>query len=159
MACVHRFVLTGGLQGEYALLKRLVPLQSPSAIANTFASLTQPLISTFTSVITSIQNLTKRSLRTYLHLAFSTYAELTALQGRWDDILRQPADRKQNDLADSLHSLRAVCLRIFPEVIADIKIATSAATSMAAKPVEVGTGVATITRSVSDTSHAAALDL
>lgn len=136
------------LQAEYILLKRLAPLQSPTDIASTFASLTQPLINVFTSVITSIQNLTKRSVRKHLHLAFSTYAELTALQGRWDDVIRQPANRKQNELADSLHSLRALCLRIFPEVIADIKIASSAAVSTAARPFEIGTGIAPITRSV-----------
>ena len=151
--------LTKELQAEYLVLKRLAPLQSPTAVANTFATLTQPLVNVFTSVIASIQSLTKRSVRKYLHLAFSTYAELTALQGRWDDIIRQPANRKQNELADSLHSLRAVCLRIFPEVIADIKVAGSIAIGTAAKPIEAATGIATITKGVSHRWLFAVFDL
>lgn len=141
--------MTFYLQAEYDLLRRLAPLQSPSSLSKAYAAVTQQMIVVFNSIVSTIQALAKKSVRKYLYLAFSTYSELAALQGRWDDILRQPANRKQNDLAEALYSLRAVCLRIFPEIIADIKIAGNVPLGPSAKPVEVGTNIAAITKNVS----------
>jgi exocyst complex protein 7 len=61
--------------------------------------------------------------------------------------MRQRASRKENELAEGLHALRGVCLRSFPETIADIKIAVNLPVSVG-KQVEIGTSVAEITKIV-----------
>ena len=62
--------------------------------------------------------------------------------------MRQRAGRKQNELAEGLHSMRAICLRSFPELIADIKAAGQLQVGTSGKPVEINYGVAPITASV-----------
>jgi exocyst complex component 7 len=84
----------------------------------------------------------------YVFLAFSTYTELSFLQGRWDETMRQRPGRKQNELAEGLHSMRAICLRSFPELVADIKTAGQLQVGTSGKPVEIGFGIAPITASV-----------
>ncbi|KAF8318713.1 hypothetical protein DL93DRAFT_2132943 [Clavulina sp. PMI_390] len=128
-------------EAEYTKLSRLAPIQYPSALSTTFGLIMQSMVSVFQSIFSAFTALAKRSVRRYLQLAFSTYTELSALQGRWDEVVRQRAGRKQNELADSLHSLRAICLRIFPEAIADIKMALN---NPQAKAMETNTAVASV---------------
>lgn len=52
------------------------------------------------------------------------------------------AGRTENELKDGLHSIRAVCLRSFPEFIADIRLAANG------KGGEFSTGLHDITSSV-----------
>lgn len=101
-----------------------------------------------TSVLAAIQTLIKRSLRKYVFLAFSTYTSLSSLQAAWDDVMRQRSGRKQNELAEGLHSMRAICLRSFPELIADIKISAMPPGGPGAKPLDIGSGIASITTTV-----------
>lgn len=44
-------------------------------------------------------------------------------QDRWDDLITRRAERKENELKECLHALRGVCLRSFPEFLADLKLA------------------------------------
>ncbi len=53
------------------------------------------------------------------------------------------AGRKDNELKDGLHSIRAACLRSFPEFLADIRMAALGKTG------ELSTGLADFTNSVS----------
>ncbi|KDQ53737.1 hypothetical protein JAAARDRAFT_161423 [Jaapia argillacea MUCL 33604] len=114
-------VLLTVAEDEYALLSELAPL--PSLVPSTYTTLLTPLAGTFSSTLSSLTSLIKRSLHKYTFLALSTYASLIACQARWDDVLTRKADRKENELKDGLHSLRGVCLRSFPEFIADIRAA------------------------------------
>jgi exocyst complex protein 7 len=84
-----------------------------------------PLTTLFTNTLTSFISLVKRSLHQYGFLALAAYDSLAALQPRWDSVhmLRSPASREANEFKDGFLSLRAVCLRSFPEFLADLKIA------------------------------------
>lgn len=118
-----------------------MPATSPA----TFDDLIQPLIGLFQSTLNSFSTLIKRSLSTYTFLALSAYTSLSALQSWWDDVMGKRAGRRDNELKEGLHSLRGVCLRSFPEFLADIKLVT-------ARPPEtqtLGTGVSDLTVNVS----------
>ncbi|KAI0784074.1 Cullin repeat-like-containing domain protein [Abortiporus biennis] len=118
---------------EYGLLKELSPLPGP--VESTFAKLIAPLATLFANTISSLGSLIKRSLHKYTFLALAAYANLSASQAAWDDIMVRRAGRKQNELKEGLHAIRASCLRSFPEFIADIK------TAALGKGAEVGTGL------------------
>ena len=98
----------------------------------------------FTSTLGALGSLIKRNLNKHTFLALSAYAALTTLQPRWTDALVRRADAKDNALKEGLHSIRASCLRSFPEFLADIRLA-----GMGPKGGEVGTGLAEFTVSVS----------
>ncbi|KZT18946.1 exocyst complex component exo70 subunit [Neolentinus lepideus HHB14362 ss-1] len=110
---------------EYELLNQLAPLLASSSLSSTYNTLLTPVISLFSSTLSSLTSLIKRSLHKYTFLALSTYSSLLASQSRWDDLLIRRAGRKDkdNDFREGAHSLRAVCLRSFPEFIVDIKSA------------------------------------
>jgi exocyst complex component 7 len=119
-----------------------------SANQATFDDLIQPLIGIFQSTLNSFSALVKRSLTTYTFLALSAYSSLLALQSWWDDVMGKRAGRRDNELKEGLHSLRGVCLRSFPEFLADIKL-------MGMRPPEgqfLGTGVSDLTVNVSKPS-------
>ncbi|OBZ78174.1 Exocyst complex protein EXO70 [Grifola frondosa] len=124
---------------EYGLLSELAPLPAQSYLSTTFATLITPLTSLFTSTLSSLGSLIKRSLHKNTFLALSTYASLTALQGRWDDVMCRNAGRKENELKDGVHSIRASCLRSFPEFLADVRAAALG------KGGDVGTGLVDFT--------------
>ncbi|KAH9031730.1 exocyst complex component exo70 subunit [Lactarius hengduanensis] len=67
--------------------------------------------------------LIKRSLHKYTFHALACYSALSARQDRWDELITRRAERKENELKEDLHALRGVCLRSFPEFLADIKLA------------------------------------
>jgi len=65
----------------------------------------------------------KKSLQKYSFLALSAYEELISLQPRWDDLLARRDSRKDtNEFNEGLQTLRSVCLRSFPEFLADLKL-------------------------------------
>lgn len=131
------------IKAEHDLLVSLVPM--PAASQSTFDDLLQPLIGIFQSTLTTLSALIKRSLSTYTFLALSAYSSLSALQSWWDDVMGWRAGRRENELKEGLHSLRGVCLRSFPEFLADIKL-------VAMRPPEghfLGTGVIDLTVNVS----------
>lgn len=126
---------------EYTLLSNLAPIPTSSLLATTFNSLISPLISLFSSTLSSLNSLIKRSLNKQTFLALSTHSSLSESQGRWDDVMCRRAGRRENELKDGLHSLRAVCLRSFPEFLAGLKVAALG------KGGESGTSVADFTSS------------
>ena len=131
------------MQEEYGLLVELAPLPGQTLISTTFSTLLLPLISLFNSTLSSLSSLIKRSLHKYTFLALSAYSSLSTQQSRWDDLLTRRGERKENELKDGLHALRGVCLRSFPEFLADLKV------TALGKGGELGTGLADFTVSVS----------
>ncbi|OJT02760.1 Exocyst complex protein exo70 [Trametes pubescens] len=127
------------IQEEYNLLLDLAPLTTPAAVSTTYATLISPLTNLFTSTLGSLGSLIKRNLNKNTFLALSAYSSLTPLQPRWNDIMSRRADRRENELKEGLHSIRASCLRSFPEFLADIRLAGLG------KGGEVGTGLADFT--------------
>ncbi|PSS18880.1 hypothetical protein PHLCEN_2v3195 [Hermanssonia centrifuga] len=126
---------------EYDLLTELAPLSSQSILTSTYSALLSPLISLFSSTLSSLSALIKRSLHKYTFLALAAYASLSASQTRWDELMCKRAGRKDNELKDGLHSIRAACLRSFPEFLADIRMAALGKTG------ELSTGLADFTNS------------
>ncbi|KAI0052026.1 exocyst complex component exo70 subunit [Auriscalpium vulgare] len=124
------------VEEEYGLLTQVGPLSGQAAISATYISLLTPLISLFNSTLTSLLTLIKRSLHKFTFHALSAYSALAAAQTRWDDLITRRAERKENELKENLTTLRGVCLRSFPEFLADIKLAALG------KGGEVGTGLA-----------------
>lgn len=92
--------------------------------------------------MSSLSSLIKRSLHKYTFLALSSYSALASHQVSWDSLITRRADRSANELRDGLNSLRGVCLRSFPEFLADLKLAALG------KGGELGTGLADFTVSV-----------
>ncbi|KAF9515702.1 hypothetical protein BS47DRAFT_1371949 [Hydnum rufescens UP504] len=101
-------------EAEYSVLLELVPLQTPQAIASTYATLTTPLINLLDAGTTRCDN--------------------------------DPVGNRTNWLR-AYTSMRAICLRSFPELIADIKTAGQLQVGTSGKPVEIGFGIAPITAS------------
>lgn len=103
----------------------LAPLPNQS-LASTYNTLLTPLLTLFSNTISSLISLIKRSLQKYAFLALSAFESLSMLQRRWEALLdRRGADsrRGNNELKEGLQALRAVCLRSFPEFLADVKMA------------------------------------
>ncbi|KAM6492030.1 exocyst complex component, exo70 subunit [Amanita muscaria] len=112
-------------EDEYSLLTDLAPLTSQQLITTAYATLLSPIIALFTSTLNSLINLIKRSLHKHTFLALSTYESLLKLQSRWEALLALRDTTSTNEIKDGLNSLRAVCLRSFPEFIADIKLSVN----------------------------------
>jgi len=133
-------------QEEYKLLAELLPLPAPPVLAFTYITLLSPVLTLFSDTIASLISLIKRSLPKYTFLALASYESLVALQPRWDAMLARRGtagkEKEGNELKDGLQALRAVCLRSFPEFLADIKIAATG------KGGELATGVAEFAISV-----------
>ncbi|KAI0826310.1 Cullin repeat-like-containing domain protein [Irpex lacteus] len=108
---------------EYELLVELAPLPTQTILPNTYSTLINPLLALFSTTLSSLGSLIKRSLHKNTFLALSVYGNLSSAQSRWDDLMCRRPGRKENELKDSLHSIRASCLRAFPELLADIKAA------------------------------------
>ena len=130
-------------QAEYDLLVQLAPLPGPSHLPSTYAVLLIPLTTLFNTTLSSLSTLIKRSLHKYTFHALASYSSLSAHQDRWDELITRRAERKENELKEDLHALRGVCLRSFPEFLADLKLA-----ALGRGGGDVGTGCADITISV-----------
>lgn len=124
------------------MLLELAPLPTQSALNTTFTTLITPLVNLFSSTLSSLSALIKRSLHKYTFLALSAYASLSSLQTRWDDVMCARSGRKENELKEGLHAIRAACLRSFPEFLADLRMAALG------KGGELSTGLADFTISV-----------
>ncbi|KNZ77465.1 Exocyst complex protein exo70 [Termitomyces sp. J132] len=110
---------------EYQLLSQLTPLASTSKLASSFNALLTPILKLFSTTLTSLVNLVKKSLPKYSFLALAAYESMLSMQSQWDDLLsrRGSETRKDvNEVKDGLNILRAVCLRSFPEFLADLKL-------------------------------------
>ena len=135
-------------QAEYDLLVQLAPLPGPSHLPSTYAVLLIPLTTLFNTTLSSLSTLIKRSLHKYTFHALASYSSLSAHQDRWDELITRRAERKENELKEDLHALRGVCLRSFPEFLADLKLA-----ALGRGGGDVGTGCAEITISVTFFFH------
>lgn len=149
------------IQNEHALLTELAIL--PAQLQATYCTYLTPLLSLVSSSLTQLTTRVKRALQQHAFLALAAYARLSSpnVQQQWDDIISRrsgkfgagrdqtgvqgkKADLNVNALKEGLHSLRAVCLRSFPEFLADIKLAAIPKGGA----VDVGTGVVEICETV-----------
>ncbi|KAG9313322.1 Cullin repeat-like-containing domain protein [Chiua virens] len=112
---------------EYSLLTSLAPLTMPAILASTYDTLLSPLLTLFTDTLSSLTAIIKRSLHKYTFHALATYAALSASQSRWETLMMRRGDgrRDTNELRDGLNTVRSVCLRTFPEFLADLKLAAT----------------------------------
>ncbi|KAF9460272.1 exocyst complex component, exo70 subunit [Collybia nuda] len=111
-------------EDEYQLLAQLTPMSNPSLLESSFRTLMTPILALFGTTLSSLVALIKKSLHKYNFLALSAYESLLNHQAQWDDLLgrRGSETRKDtNEVKDGLHTLRSVCLRSFPEFLADLK--------------------------------------
>jgi exocyst complex component 7 len=129
-------------QEEYSLLTQLAPLPGQAHLPATYATLLTPLTTLFNTTLSSLSTIIKRSLHKYTFHALASYSALSTCQDRWDDLITRRAERKENELKEGLHALRGVCLRSFPEFLADLKLAGMG------KGGEIGTGCADFTITV-----------
>ena len=130
------------------MLNDLAPLPV-QFLAQTYNTLLTPLLTLFSDTLSSLTSLIKRSLHKYTFLALSSYESLSALQPRWDQILKKRAAevrRESNELKEGLNSLKGVCLRSFPEFLADIKMA--GLPKGGPSTLDIGTGIADFTLTV-----------
>ncbi|KAL0565578.1 exocyst complex component exo70 [Marasmius crinis-equi] len=119
-------------QDEYRLLTELSPLSGSSVIASSYSTLLKPLLSLLNSNASSLIALAKRSLQKHGFIALASYEALISLQGSWEEIASWKAadDRKATDeYKETLQSVRSLCLRLFPEALADIKLGAMSRTS------------------------------
>lgn len=129
----------------------LALLPIPSQLASAYASLITPLLTLLQTSLTRLTARVKKSLQRNAFLALAAYAQMARpeVSRRWDDTIRRHAGGASspanvNVLKEGLHSLRAVCLRSFPEFLADIKLAAAQGSGG-----ELGTDIASITETVS----------
>ncbi|KAF8520881.1 Cullin repeat-like-containing domain protein [Hysterangium stoloniferum] len=126
-------------KAEHTLLMSLVPMPAGSQMS--YDELLLPITSLFQTTLGSFIAFVKRSLSKYAFLALSAYNCLLGIQPVWDDIITKRAGRRENELKDGLHSVRGLCLRSFPEFLANIKL-------VSVRPTEtqlLGTGVSDLT--------------
>jgi exocyst complex protein 7 len=92
-------------------------------LASTYATLLAPLLTLFGSTLGLLTALIKKALHKYNFLALAAYDVLLELHLQWDAVLaRRGPEARGNELKDALGTLRAVCLRSFPEFLADLKM-------------------------------------
>ncbi|TEB24086.1 hypothetical protein FA13DRAFT_1797469 [Coprinellus micaceus] len=135
--------LVGVVEEEHRLLLLLSPLAPSSSstsnsasasggpvIAAAFASFLQPILRLFGSVLSSLVSLMKRRLEVYGFLALAAYESLLSLQPLWEQVISYTSSpgsssdlTAKNEFKDGLPVLRSLCLRSFPEFLADIKLA------------------------------------
>ncbi|KAF8816737.1 exocyst complex component, exo70 subunit [Phlegmacium glaucopus] len=122
------FIL-GTSEEEYKLLKELSPLSSLQMVASAYGTLMAPILKLFNLVLTQLLTLVKKSLHKYNFLALSVYEGLLSHQPHWNDLLsRRGPDHAEdkNGLKEGVLALRALCLRSFPEFLADLKLGATA---------------------------------
>jgi exocyst complex protein 7 len=102
---------------------QLTPISPPTLLAPTYATLLAPLLTLFSSTLLALALLIKKALHKYTFLALAAYDSLLELHPRWDAVLaRRGSEAQGNELKDGLQTLRSVCLRSFPEFLADLKL-------------------------------------
>jgi exocyst complex component 7 len=146
-SCLHLNLLTF-FQIEYTLLSDLSPMANPQALASAYATLLNPLLTLFSTTLTSLIAVIKRSLHKYTFLALASYERLLQMQARFDNVLSlrsSGSSKESNEYKETLTALRGVCLRSFPEFLADIKMAALGRNG----PGEINTSLADFTIAVS----------
>ncbi|KAH6906048.1 Cullin repeat-like-containing domain protein [Coprinopsis sp. MPI-PUGE-AT-0042] len=121
-------LILGTAEEEYKLLQELSPLSSPASISAAFGALLGPMLRLFNTILTQLMNLSKKDLVKYGFLILSAYESLLSLQVHWEDLMGRTTDKlkQKNEFRDGLPQLKALCMRSFPEFIADLKMGASA---------------------------------
>ena len=104
-------------------------MSGPQVLASAFAILLAPILKLFNSVFTQLLTLIKKALYKYNFVALSAYEGLLSLQPHWNDLLSQRGQdhaEDKNEFKDGMLALRALCLRSFPEFLADLKLGATA---------------------------------
>ncbi|PLW50127.1 hypothetical protein PCASD_01797 [Puccinia coronata f. sp. avenae] len=109
------------LNVEYKTVISVFKGASPIQIKATFSQVIADPLELLSETGQSVNSVIKRSLSSYIGVAFDTYAAIADQMSRFDEEIRRPAGRKENELGDLLHSFKASCLRSLPEFIADTK--------------------------------------
>ena len=110
-------------------MKELSPLSGPQVLALAYGALLAPILKLFNNVLTQLLALIKKALHKYNFVALSAYDGLLSRQPHWSDLLsRRGPDHAEdkNEFKDGLLALRALCLRSFPEFLADLKLGATA---------------------------------
>ncbi|KAF8426818.1 Cullin repeat-like-containing domain protein [Boletus edulis BED1] len=93
-------------------LLRIAEILHPSLLASTYDTLLNPLLTLFTDTLSSLTAIIKRSLHKYTFHALAAYSALSPFQSRWETIMTWRGEG-------------SVCLRTFPEFLADLKLAAA----------------------------------
>ncbi|KDN37796.1 hypothetical protein RSAG8_09951, partial [Rhizoctonia solani AG-8 WAC10335] len=120
---------------EYKTLQMCALLPSRDLIKETFDIITRPLVSVFSSSLSTLNSLVKKNLQSNIFMALAIYSSLSNSQERYTDIMLRRTGRKDNDLSTGIHSLKGVCIRSFPELLLEIK--TPAMSPPTATPVDI----------------------
>lgn len=100
-------------------------MTSTSGIGSTFATLLNPIISLYSTNVTSLIAFIKTSLHKYTFLALTAYEHLLAIQSRWENLLSfRGSSKDTTEFKEGLTTLRGICMRSFPEFLADVKMAS-----------------------------------
>jgi len=98
-------------------------------VASGYGILMAPILKLFNSVLMHLLARVKKSLHKYSFLALSVYEGLLSLQPHWNNLLsRRGPDHAEDksELKEGPVALRAICLRSFPEFLADLKLGATA---------------------------------
>ncbi|ESK87637.1 exocyst complex exo70 subunit [Moniliophthora roreri MCA 2997] len=120
------------VQEEYNLLAELSPLSHSSMISSSFSTLLKPVLLLLSINVSSLVGVVKRSLHKYGFIALAAYDSLANLQSVWDEVSswRGSESRKGTDeFKEAVQAIRSLCLRMFPECLADIKLGATSRTS------------------------------
>ncbi|THU88895.1 hypothetical protein K435DRAFT_729547 [Dendrothele bispora CBS 962.96] len=116
---------------EYDLLVELSAI--PGQVGSSYTLLLNPVLAMFSTTSTSLVAFVKRSLHKYGFVALSAYEALLGLQPLWEEVARlrgSDGGRKEsNEFRDALQTIKSLCLRLFPEVLADVKLPPSMASA------------------------------
>ncbi|EUC65386.1 exocyst complex protein Exo70, partial [Rhizoctonia solani AG-3 Rhs1AP] len=120
-------------------------LPNRDLIKETFEIITRPLVSVFSSSLSTLSSLVKKTSRTtsLWHWQFILHYPIS--QERYTDIMLRRTGRKDNDLSTGIHSLKGVCIRSFPELLLEIKTPAMSPPTATPGRGEIGTGIADVT--------------
>ncbi|CAE6434452.1 unnamed protein product [Rhizoctonia solani] len=130
---------------EYKTLQRCALLPNRDLIKETFEIITRPLVSVFSSSLSTLSSLVKKNLQNNIFMALAIYSSLSNSQERYTDIMLRRTGRKDNDLSTGIHSLKGVCIRSFPELLLEIKTPAMSPPTATPGRGEIGTGIADVT--------------
>ncbi|OAV99275.1 hypothetical protein, variant [Puccinia triticina 1-1 BBBD Race 1] len=109
------------LNVEYKAVLSVFKGASPIQIKAIYSQVISASLELLSETGQSVNSVIKRSLSSYIAVAFDTYAAISDQLSRFDEEVRRPAGRKENELGDLLHAFKGSCLRSLPEFIADCK--------------------------------------
>lgn len=140
-------------KAEYKTLIQCALLPGRDLIKDAFETMSRPLVSAFSSSLSTLSSLVKRNLQSNIFMALAVYSSLSEVQEQYTEILLRRTGRKDNDLSTGIHALRGLCIRSFPELLLEIKTPAMSPPTATPGRGEIGTGIADVTVMVSDAPH------